>query len=193
MSLVTAAKNTMLDALTVTQASLHTAFPGLTGANEVTGGAPAYAKQSITFAAASAGARSTSGAAAFDVPACTVRWVGIWNGGTYLGYGPNGGSPKEFVVDPSTDTFRCTAHGLSDTNTIVFYNGTVPTGLTEGVVYYVRDAATDTFKVAATAGGAAIDITGAGSTDCLVSLIVESVYAAQGTHTLTTGTIGLPL
>ena len=193
MSITTAAKNTMLDALTVTQASLHSGFPGLTGANEISGGSPAYARKAITFGAASGGTRTTSGSVNFDVPVTTVRWVGLWNVGTFIGYAPNGGSPKEFVVDPSTDVIRCVSHGFSDTQRVVFFNGTVPPGLTEGTVYFVRDATTDTFKVAATSGGVAIDLTGTGSTDCLVSLIVESVYAAQGTHTLTTGTIGLPL
>lgn len=192
MSLTTTAKNTMLDALTITLASLHSGFPGLTGANEVAGGAPAYAKKAVTFGASSGGVRTTSGSVTFDVPATTVRWVGLWNVGVFVGYAPNGGTPKEFVATPSTDTVNCTAHGWSDTQKIVFYNGTVPTGLTEGTVYFVRDAATDSFKVASTAGGSAIDITAAGSTDCVVSAITEDVYASQGTHTLTTGVVGLP-
>lgn len=192
MSLVTAAKNTMLDALTVTALSLHSGFPGLTGANEISGGAPAYARKAVTFAAASGGSRTTSATVTFDVPATTVRWVGLWNGATYMGYAPNGGTPKEFVATPSTDIINCTAHGYADTQTIAFYNGTVPTGLTEGTVYFVRDATADTFKVAATSGGVAIDITGAGSTDCVVSAITQEVYAAQGTHDITSGAIGLP-
>ena len=53
MSLVTTAKNTMLDALTITQMSAHTDFPGGTGANEVTGGS--YARVAVTFAAATGG------------------------------------------------------------------------------------------------------------------------------------------
>lgn len=192
MSLVTTAKNTMLDALTVDTLSLHSGFPGLTGANEISGGAPAYARKAVTFAAASGGSRATSATVTFDVPATTVRWVGLWSGATYMGYAPNGGTPKEFVATPSTDIVNCTAHGYADTQTVVFYTGTTPTGLTEGTVYFVRDATADTFKVAATSGGVAIDITGAGSTDCVVSAITEEVYAAQGTHDLTSGAIGLP-
>ena len=189
MSLTTAAQNTMLDALTITDASLHDGFPGLTGASEIAGGS--YAREAITFAAASGSSRVAS-SVTFDVPACTVRWVGFWNSSTFIGYAPSGGTPKEFVCTPSTDTITCTAHGFIDTDTIVFFKGTVPTGLTEGTVYYVRDATTDTFKVAATAGGAAIDLTGAGSTDCQVSLIVQETYAGAATHELTTCTIGLP-
>ena len=38
--------------------------------------------------------------------------------------------------------------------------GTLPTGLTEGVVYYVVNKATDTFEVSATVGGASINTSG---------------------------------
>ena len=86
MSLTIAAKNTMLNALTVDTASLHTAFPGLTGANEVSGGSPAYARKAVTFGAAAGGSRALSAAVTFDVPATTVRWFGFWVSGTYVGY-----------------------------------------------------------------------------------------------------------
>lgn len=194
MSLTTAVKNAMLDAITITHMSLHSGFPGLTGANELSGGSPAYAKKAVTYGAASGSTRTTTGAVNFDVGAGhVVRWEGIYNSGTYLGCSPNGGTPQEFVAEASTDLIHCPAHGYSDTQTIVFFKGTVPGGLTEGTVYYVRDSATDTFKVAATSGGAAINITSAGTTDCVVSAIVEESYASNGsTHTVTSASIGLP-
>lgn len=89
-------KNSWLDALrgttfsvTTVYASLHTADPGDTGANEVTGGTPAYARKSITFAAAAAGAIDSSSQPVFDVPAATtVTHVGFWDAvtaGNFLG------------------------------------------------------------------------------------------------------------
>lgn len=94
----TAGKNLMLNALKgtnpttpITHASLHTASPGDTGANEVSGGSPAYARKAIAFNAASGGTMddSTNGAV-FDVPASTtVTHVGFWSAstaGTFLGY-----------------------------------------------------------------------------------------------------------
>lgn len=84
-----AAKNTMLDALAVTHVSLHTADPGDTGANEVAGGAPAYARKAITIDAAAAGNRNSSTVPEFDVPAATtVTHVGFWTAavaGVFLG------------------------------------------------------------------------------------------------------------
>ena len=89
--LVAAGKNVMLDALgtNAAYASLHTADPGATGTSEVTGGAPAYARKGITWAAASAGSKSNSASLVFDVPAATtIGWLGYWSAvtaGTFLG------------------------------------------------------------------------------------------------------------
>lgn len=65
--------------------SLHTADPGTTGANEVTGGAPAYARQPVTWVAGSVDGVYNATVPAFDVPATTVTHVGLWTtGGTFL-------------------------------------------------------------------------------------------------------------
>jgi hypothetical protein len=186
-------KNNMLDGQTINTASLHTGFPGTTGANEVTGGAPAYARKAITVAAASGGSRSHSVGVVFDVPASTVKWIGYWNSATFVCCAPNGGAtPKNFMAIASSDTIYAAGHGYADTQKIVFFNGTPPSGLTEGTTYFVRDAATDTFKVAATSGGAAIDLTSAASFGCVVCAITEDVYAVQGTHDLSASTFTIP-
>lgn len=193
MTLPTTTKNNMLGGQTFTLASLHTGFPGTTGANEVTGGSPAYAQKAITINAASGGSRALNAGVVFDVPACTVTWIGFWNVGVFVCAAPNGGAtPKNFMAVPSSDLIYATGHGWSDTQKIAFYNGTPPTGLTEGTTYFVRDSATDTFKVAATSGGAAIDLTAASSFGCVVCAITEDVYASQGTHTLSTATVTVP-
>lgn len=187
----TAVKNTMLDAITIDAISAHSGFPGGTGANEFSGGG--YARPAVTFAAASGGTRLLSAATGITVPTGeTVRWLGLWGGGVFKGYAPNAGSPKEFIASAATDTVTCPSHGYVDTNKIVFYGDTVPAGLTEGTVYYVRDATADTFKVSASAGGAAIDLTSAGGSACVVSTITEEAYGGGGTHTVNSWTLGLP-
>lgn len=190
MSLTTAAKNTMLNALTIDAASLHTAFPGLTGANEVTGGTPAYARKAVTFGAAAGGSRSLSAAVTFDVPATTARWFGFWSSGTFVGYAANGGTQLLFQVDVTNNLVRSTAHGLTNGTKVAFFNSTVPAPLVEGTVYYVVNAASDTFQISATNGGIAIALTATGS-GCALSTLIEDVYASQGTHTLNTDTVGL--
>lgn len=182
----------MLDAITFTLASLHTDFPGSTGANEVTGGAPAYAKKAITVNAASGGSRALNAAVTFDVPVCTVKWVGFWNGATFLMCAPNGGAtPKNFMALASNDTVYCAGHGWIDGQKVVPVQGTLA-GITEGVTLFVRDATTDTLKLAATLAGVAIDLTGVPSFGIVLCAITEDVYAVQGTHQLASATFTLP-
>lgn len=191
MTIPSATKAAMLDGLTFTHASLHDGFPGSIGGNELTGGS--YARKAIVVNAASGGQRVLNAAVTFDVPACTVRWVGFWNGSTFVGCAPNGGAtPKNFMGLASNDTIYAAGHGFSDTQKIVFYNGTPPGGLTEGTIYYVRDAATDTYKVAATSGGTAIDLTSAPSFGVVMCAITEDVFASAGTHQLSSATIIVP-
>lgn len=95
MAYMDAAKNRMLDALAgdVGNASLHTADPGTTGANEVSGGT--YARQAVSFDAASAGEMFLSASVTFDVPGgVTVAWVGFWS---------NDATPVFLASDDVTD------------------------------------------------------------------------------------------
>lgn len=197
------AVQTMLNALDESQAegcthgSLHTAYSS-SGANEVTGGSPAYARKALTWAAASGRSKATSASAVFDVPASTtVRWVGFWDAATagdFKGMVPNGGgTPEAFTVpDHTNDTLEAPAHGFSDTQMVVVWavpGVALPTGLAEGTVYHVRDATTDDLKLAATAGGAAINITAVGSG--FLQRIIEETFGAQGTHTVSSATMTL--
>jgi hypothetical protein len=66
--------------------SLHSADPGSTGTNELTGGSPAYARKPTTWSTPSGGV--FTGTVVFDIPAgSNVAWVGAWSavtGGTFL-------------------------------------------------------------------------------------------------------------
>lgn len=193
----------MLDALDEGQAegcthgSLHTAYSS-SGANEVSGGSPAYARKAATWAAASGRSKATSASMVFDVPAgTTVRWVGFWDAvtaGDFKGMAPNGGgTPEAFTVpDISNDVLEAPGHGFSDAQTVVVWavpGVALPTGFAEGTVYHVRDATADDLKLAATAGGAAINITAVGSG--MLQRIVEEAFGAQGTHTVSSATMSL--
>ena len=77
------AKNAMLDNQLPSGSaslSLHSGDPGGTGANEISGGSPAYARKTVTLTAASGGVKThSSGSQTFDVPAgATVAYVGVW-------------------------------------------------------------------------------------------------------------------
>ncbi len=188
--------NSMLDSQTLDLCSLHTAYSA-SGANEVTGGTPAYAKKAITMAAAASRARAASTQPVFDVPVgTTVRFIGLWtNAGTvFKGMVANGGSEKGFQVDVTNNHVLCETHGWVNGDKVVFYGGTPPTGLTEGTVYFVVGVVSgdpDTFDVALTAGGAAIDITGQPAAQCKFSKIIEEAFGAQGTFTVTSLSVGI--
>lgn len=202
MSYTDNAKNLMLDALKgtnptafITHASLHTAFPGGTGIAEVTGGSPAYARKSVTFNAAAAGNLDSSNTPLLDVPASTtVGWLGFFSAvtaGTFLAYAPLGGNPIEYTVDVALDKIEATAHGYVNDDTVVFIGGTPPGGLTEGTIYFVVGSTANDFQVAATQGGAAIDLTTVGDGSVEVSKIVEETFAAQGTLTVSDADLNL--
>jgi len=87
----TLGKNAMLDALGALAGfvSLHSGDPADNGANEISGGSPAYIRKAGTWNAAAAGSMDNSNAPVFDVPASTtVSYVGFWSaesGGTFYG------------------------------------------------------------------------------------------------------------
>lgn len=68
--------------------SLHSASPGGSGANEISGGSPAYARKDTSVQSPSGGVVALLAApVVFDVPAgATVAYAGLWtSGGTFKG------------------------------------------------------------------------------------------------------------
>lgn len=77
-------KNTAFTGAATLYLSLHTAAPGLTGANEVSGNA--YARQAITFGTPTGGAGASTSVETFPAPTPsnwgTVTHAGIWDAAT---------------------------------------------------------------------------------------------------------------
>lgn len=181
--------NTMLDAVVVTHVGLATAYPGASGANEVSGGT--YARKATTPAAAAARQRElVPTAVTFDVPAgVTAKWIVAWSavtGGVCRAIGPLGSS-KQLVatVQAADDIFRSDAHTLVNDSKVVFIpiaNESLPAGITEGTDYFVVNATADTFQVSVTQGGAAINLTTDGEVavfDIVPSVPDVSAYQIQ--------------
>lgn len=84
----------------------------------------------------------------------------------------------------ATDVITSTAHGYSDTQKVVLLSLSGGDGLTSqsasaiGVIYYVRDATTDTFKLASTSGGSAIDFT----TDITAGYVIDAQFCPGTVH-----------
>ena len=209
------AKNVMLDALDesvtqVTHVGVHTLVDPGTGANanagEATGGSPAYARLAVAWGAAAAGQKSNTGALTFDVPSGTYGFFTLWNALTgntnnYRGYIPFGGASalKGFFSTDTTlanDQLLSVAHGLADNDRVIVYNvfaESLPTGLTEGTVYYVVASAANTFKLSTTQGGAAVDITALGGGEGYWQRVVPEVFGAQRQITVAVGALVLDL
>jgi surface protein len=77
------------------------------------------------------------------------------------------GTNAPVTLTDSTDLVTRTAHGYTNGMTVSFYNIVSTTGLTEGQIYYVINATTDTFQVSATVGGSAIALTTDGTATLL--------------------------
>jgi hypothetical protein len=88
----------------------------------------------------------------------------------------------------ATDRITHTAHGLL-ANTPVVFGGTAPGGLTAGTTYYIRDVTTNDYKVAASPGGAAIDLTSAGA-DLVVSTRPALLFSTSATAPTLPSTCG---
>ena len=96
MPIITARKDEILDSLLLNSAftarngntlSLHTADPGQTGANEVSGGS--YSRQTIPWeGSATGGDLTTTDDIEFDgMPTATVTHVTVWDSSTPIWYG----------------------------------------------------------------------------------------------------------
>lgn len=84
------------------------------------------------------------------------------------------------AVTGSLDTDRLTAttHGLVDGNAVQFSSLSGCAPLANSTTYWVRDAGTNTFRVAATAPGAAIDITSDGTGTVSQVVLTDTQYDA---------------
>ena len=155
--------------------ALHTAYPGI-GGSQTTSEASytSYARQTLS---------RTSGNWPFTSPnifenGATITFptnTGSAQVVSWLSLGSNTGNrilfsiplaletprPFSLLVD-ANDTVQCDAHGYSAGQEIMFLDtegAGLPTGITEGTVYYVRTAPnTNDFKIGTVAGGGGSDL-----------------------------------
>lgn len=97
-----------------------------------------------------------------------------------------GGTTHTFAntdVDTGNDTITWTAHGIADDTPLVFRGSSLPSPLVAGTTYYKRPGlSADNFKVSATSGGAAVNITTTGSGTMTLQLTTEN-YGKAVTNT----------
>lgn len=202
--------NAALDALDETAGAGKISFVGIhqssgdpgTGTTatgtEATGGSPAYARLGAVWGAAASGQKTNTSTFAFDVAAGTYAYFSLWNavsgnsGTQYLGYIPFGGTtPLKgfFSTDPTlgNSDFNADGHGMSNGDRVVLYNTfatSLPTGVTEGTLYFVVGTATNTFQVSATLGGSAVTLSALNGGQGFYQRVVPEVFASQGQITV---------
>jgi hypothetical protein len=79
-------------------------------------------------------------------------------------------------VDDATETITIANHGYANNDKVTF-SGTLPTGLTSGTDYYVINRTSNTFQVALTVAGPAVDLTDVVGTGVVVHTPVEPTVA----------------
>jgi len=91
--------------------------------------------------------------------------------------------PQATFTAATTDIITSAAHGLQNGDLLQFTTTTtLPAGLALATNYYVRDVTTDTFKVSATPGGTAVDITDTGTGTHTYHLMGRVIYVGDWKH-----------
>jgi len=90
------------------------------------------------------------------------------------------------------DTLTRVAHGLPNDTRLSFSNIGLTTGVSLYTIYFVVNATADTFQIALTAGGAAINLTGSNSTMTIlypsyITAITTNVSVTLDTPTVSSG------
>jgi hypothetical protein len=88
------------------------------------------------------------------------------------------GQRRAVTAVAATDILTATAHGFVADERIVFRSLTGGAGLVVGTTYFARDITANTFKVAATVGGAAVNITSDVTVGVVVGLSTADVTLA---------------
>ncbi|MFE6866015.1 DUF5309 family protein [Kitasatospora sp. NPDC057692] len=111
------------------------------------------------------------------------------NAGTALGSGALAGTG---------DTVTINAHGLANGDQVILDTIATTTGVSADTVYYVVSSTTNTFKLAATKGGAAIDLVGDGTANVTksaaasadaIGALMQAVFDNGGLSEATAGTL----
>lgn len=196
MPITTLQANDFLDSLPDPMyVQIHSGDPGAAG----TTNAIAADRQIAAYDAASSKSRVLSDPVAItDCPEADVKAFSLWDddvAGNCLWTGWLSGSPKAFTGEESAEDIACPNHGFIADDQVVFYDdgvGTLPTGISEATLYHVISAGigTHAFRVSATQGGSAVNITAKGQG--LVAKVTPKTIANDGdTFNLTAATLSI--
>ena len=128
---------------------------------------------------------------------CQGAFTVDYGDGTSVNQNSNVSAEKEYDFDnvnlyDATVTFTDAgdlvtrnSHGYVDGDTVSFYRISSTTGISEGQVYYVINAATNTFQISTTSGGSAVALTTDGSASLLPYKIATVTVTPQTGQNIT--------
>lgn len=109
-------------------------------------------------------------------------------------------NPARLVsVDPAADAVTLDVHGFADGDEVSLRadaGGAMPGGLTSGLVYFVKRVSESVFQLALTDGGAAVDVTSAGSRVVLcapINIAAAIEWASRLLDEVMQGSTAVPL
>ena len=181
--------------------ALYTAYSGDDPSTWTEVSAGGYSRVDVSGSFASASSESAASNADISFGPSSASWgtVGGWamldasSGGNILYYGYLTAALKLFTALASDDTLYAPAHGLSDDDTVVVQDASdyaLPTGLTQGTIYYVINGTTDTLQLSTSQGGSAINLTASG-VGYIGEIATQSVTASNITLTISSGSLTL--
>jgi hypothetical protein len=157
-------------------ASLHSAWPTEAGSGAELSGNN-YSRVSITNNTTNWPAFASdqkSNANPINFPTASGNWVeavamAFWDagsGGSMLARCWLGPDPPRIFTATTADVFTAPGHGRANDDraaVLATPGATLPTGVSEGTLYWVVGVSGDTFQLSTTQGGGAINLTAAGS------------------------------
>lgn len=134
----------------------------------------------------------------FTLPASgsiTLNFQGSASGAfSYTGFAPSDASTDSIgtcTFDIGSDTVTLVGHGLGTNTPIQFTTtGTLPTGITASTMYFAVNVTNNTFQIASTPNGEAIDITGSPSGTHTLRRYTGKLDSFAGV-TIITGTVAV--
>lgn len=168
--------------------SLHTADPGEAG--DQTSNETAYTNYARVAVARTSGgwtvsSNQVSNTAAINFAQCGATGADIthWGIGTassstgkLLYKGPLGSALQGPFTAKTDDTITIPGHALSVGDRVSFYplpGASLPTGITEGTIYWVKTVSGNDITISTTSGGTTVDITAVGSGFAIKSAVLS--------------------
>jgi hypothetical protein len=131
---------------------------------------------------------TTAGSKTINIPTTSGLEVGM----CLIGIGTSLTTPIAVTTTDATDTVNLNAHGLSDGTEVAFSSIVSTTGIAIGTIYYVVNATTNTFQLAATSGGPVLPLftngTGFIRYKCVITAITPNTNITISTPCTSTAT-----